>query len=292
MWGTWWIPLRQLDQVGVSSNWANAAPMFLPLVILLPFLFTRWRRIVKSSRYVFAAGFLIAAVVALYAEGLLRGHVARVVLLFYLTPVWSAIGGWIFLGVPITRRRMLTIVLGLVGMAVIFGADAGPPLPRNIAEWMALISGILWAGGLVILHRIESVPVFDKTFVQFLFLGVIYMCLSWIPGGGSWSVPMSDSAGPAIFWISILALFWVLPVMLLTMYAAGKIDPAKVSILLTLEVAVGVTTAALLTDEPFGLGEGIGAVLIIAAGLMEFSFVPKNMLTGQKSKVSLRRQNL
>jgi drug/metabolite transporter (DMT)-like permease len=209
----------------------------------------------------------------------LRGHIARVVLLFYLTPVWSAIGGRIFLGIPITRRRMLTIALGLAGMAVIFSADAGLPLPRNIAEWMALISGILWAGGLVILHRIESVPVFDKTFVQFLFLGSIYLCLSFIPGAGSWSVPTPDNAGPALLWISILAVFWVLPVLLLTMYAAGKIDPAKVSILLTLEVAVGVTTTALLTNEPFGLGEGVGAVLIIAAGLMEFSFVPKSMRT-------------
>jgi drug/metabolite transporter (DMT)-like permease len=275
MWGTWWIPLRQLDQAGVGSTWANAAPMFLPLVILLPFVVARWRRIATGGWQVYAAGFLIAAVVALYAEGLLRGQVARVVLLFYLTPVWSAIGGRIFLGIPITHRRMLTIVLGLTGMAIVFGVDAGLPMPTNIAEWMALISGILWAGGLVILHRIESVPLLDKTFVQFLFLGIIYLGLSSIPGGGSWSFPVFDNIGPAIFWIAALALCWVLPVMFLSLYAAGKIDPAKVSILLTLEVVIGITTAALLTDEPFGLREGVGAVLIVAAGLMEFTFVPK-----------------
>ncbi len=277
MWGTWWIPLRQLDQAGVSSTWANAAPMFLPLFILLPFVVTRWRRIAASGWQVYAAGFLIAAVVALYAEGLLRGQVARVVLLFYLTPVWSAIGGRIFLGVPITHRRMLTIVLGLTGMAVVFGADAGLPLPTNIAEWMALTSGILWAGGLVILNRIEAVPLFDKIFVQFLFLGIIYLGLSSIPGGGSWTLPVLHNIGPAMFWIAALALLWVLPLMFLSMYAGGKIDPAKVSILLTLEVVIGITTAALLTDEPFGPREGVGAVLIVTAGLVEFSFIPKYM---------------
>ena len=274
LWGTWWIPLRQLDQAGVSSTWANAAPMFLPLVILLPFAFSRWRRIAKAGWHVYAAGFLIAAVVALYAEGLLRGQVARIVLLFYLTPVWSAIVGRIFLGVPITRRRMLTIVLGLAGMAVVFGVDAGLPLPRSIAEWMALISGILWAGGLVFLYRAETVPLFDKTFVLFLFLGVIYLGLSSIPGGGSWTVPVFDNIGLAVFWIAALALMWVLPLLVLSVYAAGSIDPARVSILLTLEVVIGISTAALFTDEPFGFREGIGAVLIVAAGLMEFSFLP------------------
>ncbi len=275
LWGTWWIPLRQLEEAGVGSVWAMAAPMFLPLVLMLPYALPRWRRLVTGGWPVVAAGILIAAAVALYAEGLLRGHVARVLLLFYLAPVWSAIVGRIFLHVPITLRRTLTIVLGLSGMVVIFGAESGIPVPHSAAEWMGLVSGMVWAGGLVFLYRCEAVPVLDKTFVQFLFLGAIYLGLSLIPGGGGWALPAPDVLTPAGPWVLTVALLWVFPLVWLTMFAAGSIDPAKVSILLTLEVVIGLTTAALLTDEPFGIREGIGAVLIVTAGLVEFMFVPK-----------------
>lgn len=275
LWGTWWIPLRQLEAAGLSNVWAMAAPMFLPLFILLPFAVTRWRQILSSGWPVFAAGVLISAAVALYAEGLVRGYVARVLLLFYLAPVWSAIVGRMFLNVPITPRRMLTIVLGLSGMIVIFGSDSGIPIPHNAAEWMGLISGMVWAGGLVFLYRVEAVPVLDKSFVQFLFLGIIYLGLSLIPGGGNWALPDPNELEMAAFWVVIVALFWVFPLVWLTMFAAGSIDPAKVSILLTLEVVIGLATATLLTDEPFGIREGIGAVLIVTAGLVEFLFVPK-----------------
>ena len=68
---------------------------------------------------------------------------------------------------------------------------------------------------------------------------------------------------------------WTLPGILLTMYGAGRIDPTKVAVLLSVEVVVGLGTAAALTDEPFGLRELIGATLILTAGVAEFLLVPK-----------------
>lgn len=274
LWGTWWIPLRELEAAGVNSVWTMAAPMALPLLVLAPFALARWRRILSAGWPAYVAGFLVAAAIALYAEGLLRGYVARVVLLFYLAPVWSAIVGRVFLGVPITLGRMLTIALGLTGMVVIFGIEAGIPIPGSTAEWMALLSGITWAGALVFLNRAHSVPALDKSFIHFLFLGAVYAAIASIPGGGEWAVPSSTQTGPAAFWILVVALVWLLPLILLTMYASSSLDPAKVSILLTLEVVVGLTTAALLTDEPFGAREMVGAVLIVAAGLVEIRHVP------------------
>ena len=60
---------------------------------------------------------LLALSIALYSEGLLRGTVARVLLSFYLTPVWSTLFERLLLGEPITGRRIVTILLGLVGIA-------------------------------------------------------------------------------------------------------------------------------------------------------------------------------
>jgi hypothetical protein len=68
---------------------------------------------------------LMAACIALYAEALLRGSVARVILLFYLTPVWSTLLAWVFLGARITGVRIVTVALGLAGEGSCLAVTAG-----------------------------------------------------------------------------------------------------------------------------------------------------------------------
>ena len=60
-------------------------------------------------------------------------------------------------------------------------------------------------------------------------------------------------------------LLWMLPVVWLTIFGASHLGPGRVAIFLMLEIVVGLTTASLLTDEPFGMRELIGAVLITSA---------------------------
>ncbi len=59
-------------------------------------------------------------------------------------------------------------------------------------------------------------------------------------------------------------------------------DPGRLGILLQLEAIVGILSAAVLTDEPFGLVEILGAVLVIGAGVTE-------VLGGQRSRAANER---
>lgn len=268
LWGTWWIPLRQVDALGVNGLWATLAAFSLPLTVLLPMAAFRRRALLAGGWVLLGAGLLVAASASLYAEGLIRGYIARVVLLFYLTPVWSVLLGRYCLSEPITARRTVTIVLGLSGMFVIFGIGEGIPYPRTAAEWMGLISGLCWAMGLVFLRRSQGVRIIDKTIATFLFLGVTLFLLSLIPGGRPWSGAL-DLSVPLAVWLIGLALVWTFPMIWLSNYGGSGIDPGRVSILLMFEVVVGLTTATLMTDEPFGSREFMGAVLIISAGITE-----------------------
>ncbi|MGI9302784.1 MAG: DMT family transporter [Gammaproteobacteria bacterium] len=271
VWGTWWIPLRQLDALGVSGLWATSAAFFLPLVVLLPLGLIRWRSLLQGGRVLLWAGLLIALSTSLYAEGMVRGYVARVLLLFHLAPVWSVLLGRWLLSEPITARRIATVCLGLCGMFVIFGINNEIPYPHTVADWMGLLSGASWAVGIVLLRRIEATPVIDKTIAIFLFMGLAFVLLTMIPGGRQWSGMPGGLLLPAMMWLLGLAAIWIFPIAWLTSYGASGIDPGRVSILLMLEVVIGLTTAALLTDEPFGLREIAGAALIVAAGLTELS---------------------
>jgi drug/metabolite transporter (DMT)-like permease len=76
--------------------------------------------------------------------------------------------------------------------------------------------------------------------------------------------------GPAVLaWAALAALAWLLPTTWLLLWGARFLEPGRVSLLLLFEVAVAALSAALLADEPFGLREGVGCILILAAGAME-----------------------
>jgi len=237
LWGTLWIPLRKMDEIGLSGASATAAGFLLPLALLLPLAVRRRHRILAGGRELAVAGLFLALSIALYAEGLVRGTVAQVILLFYLTPAWSTLLARLLLGQPITGRRILTIVLGLAGLVVILGVGAEIPLPRTSGQWMGLIAGMTWGVAMVYVNRTASRPLFDRVFVQFAFLGPVFV--------------------------------WMLPVMWLTIFAASRLEPGRIAILLMLEIVVGLTTATWLTDEPFGPRQLVGAVLIMGAGAVD-----------------------
>jgi drug/metabolite transporter (DMT)-like permease len=269
LWGTLWIPLRRIADAGLGSAWATTLGFLLPLALLLPYGMRRWPSIRAGGSALSIGGFLLALSIGLYAEALVRGQVARVILLFYLTPVWSTLLARLLLGVVITRRRFATILLGLSGLFVILDVGPGFPIPRAAAEWMGLFAGVAWPLSLVYVNRSASRRPLDRVFVQFIFLGPVFFLITLIPGGegeiGFRGPVLADSAP----WLVALALIWLLPVIALTIFGASRLDPGRIAILLMLEIVVGLTSANLLTDEPFGPRELIGAVLIMGAGGLE-----------------------
>jgi drug/metabolite transporter (DMT)-like permease len=288
LWGTLWIPLRRMDETGLSGPVVTAVGFLVPLLVLLPAAALRWRSMLTGAGTLWLAGLFLASAIALYAEGVVRGEVARVILLFYLTPVWSTLLGRLLLGQTITARRWMTILLGLAGMVVIFGVGARAPLRVGAAEWMGLAAGIVWALAMVYIHRTASRPTFDRVLVQFVFLGPVFLLLSLIPGRVvgpvAENLDLSDSAP----WLAAFALIWMLPVSWLTVFGASRLDPGRVAICLMLEVVVGLTTASLLTDEPFGLRELLGAILIMGASGVEMTGGPRGTAPAPGSPESAR----
>lgn len=62
---------------------------------------------------------------------------------------------------------------------------------------------------------------------------------------------------------------YVIPVMFLKLWSAQRLAPATLTFLLTAELLSGVVSSAIWLDEPFGVSQGLGAVLILAAAVAE-----------------------
>lgn len=266
-WGVFWLPMRLLDEIGLGGAWATLAVFATALVLLFPMIIVRRRRLVAGGTSLLVTGMITGAAFALYATALVLTEVVYTILLFYLTPVWSTLLGRIMLGEKITRRRLLALILGIAGLFVILGFDRGLPLPRNIGDWMALLSGIAWAYGSLRLYRSETASAWEST--SAFFAGGLLITLVGVLIPIDVTTPSSESLLAATPWLFLLVAAYLVPSMLVLLWAASRLSPGRVGLLLMGEVVVGVISAALLTDEPFGGRELIGTILIVSAGVIE-----------------------
>ena len=91
-WGTYWIPLRSIDSDNSGSVWPLFLGFFLLALILIKPLIKSITNVFINKNYFFLAGCFFAALgISLYSESLLRGEIAKVVILFYLCPIWGTI---------------------------------------------------------------------------------------------------------------------------------------------------------------------------------------------------------
>jgi len=272
MWGTWWIPLHKLDELGAGTTWLLLAGVVLPAVLFLPRVRHSARAIARGGWPVALCALFIGVAATLYAEGAIRGNVARVILLFYLTPVWSTLLARLMLGEPITRARLISIVLGLTGMWIILGGDASSliPRPRDLAEWMGLAAGVSWAFAMVYIQRTSDTHMSDLALPVFACFAITFLLVTLVPGGRSWAIPTIESWPVALLWVVLIALLWHIPAMMLTLFGATEVEPGRVAILLMMEVVIGVGSAAILSGQPFGAREIIGTVCVMCASVSDF----------------------
>ena len=156
MFGIFWIPLRALESAGYHGPWAPVMFMVISLIVVSPLLVLRWRAVFAMNIRLQFTGLVIGMAFALYATAFIYTDVIRTALLFYLTSIWGFLLARYVLGDLITPIRWLSIGFGIAGMLIIFGADLGDFLPSNSGDWMALIAGIAWAFGSILMLTDEN----------------------------------------------------------------------------------------------------------------------------------------
>ncbi len=270
VWGLYWIPVRAIEQAGVQAAWTGPVIFTASLVVLLPFLLSRLGVLIRNWHGIMLPGLLAGFAFALYIGSLNQTDVVRAILLFYMSPLWSTLLGMVVLRERLTSNRVLALILAFSGLYVVLVVESGLPIPRNSGDWYALLSGLCWSVATVRLFQDGARNVPEKVGVFILFALVMSIALVLWEQGDLRQMPTLPMMMPAFYWILAIALLQ-LPVTFLTIWPATILSPARVAMLLMVEVLVGVASAALLIDEPFGLREITGAVLIVTAGIVEVS---------------------
>ena len=266
-WGTYWIPLRLIDKSNNGSVWPIFIGFLLLSLILIKPLLRSFKTVFIQKNYYFFVGCFFAALgISLYSESLLRGEIAKVVVLFYLCPIWGTIFAKIILNQALTLKRICSILIGIIGLEIIIGVEEGIFLPSTVVEWIAVFAGLTWAMSTTIFHLADTTKDIDKTSLTSFLIPFLFLLLCLIPGGRN--IELADnlfSIHPIYIWIILFTVVWLLPSILLIYSSVEILDPGRINILLAFEVVVGFISAGILTNEVITHREYIGAILVISA---------------------------
>lgn len=266
--GLYWLPLRQIEQAGIAGLWVPLSISILAGVPLALPLVRRLQRSPSEWRDLTVIGLLMGGAYVFYAAGFMLTDVVRVVLLFYLAPVWGTLLELFVLRRGLTLQRCASLGLGLGGLVVILGAGNGFALSINAGDALALASGVFWSIGLLVVFKRTDLSTNDQIAAQAA--GAV-MIAGAVAAIGLIGRPMPS---PGIFvaalpWLSFVAIALTIPMWCLSLWASRHLAPARTTLLFMIEVCIGVGSAALFSGDPFGMREATGTALVISAALVE-----------------------
>ncbi|MBK8568567.1 MAG: DMT family transporter [Nitrosomonadales bacterium] len=267
-----WYPYRALHNMGIGGELSTLLSYSMAMILGLLFLGPIWRELR-------VAGWLSVALMASagwtnlgYVLATLDGEVMRVLLLFYLAPLWTVIFSRWLLSEKLNRYGYAIIALSLGGAFVmLWDMRHGLPLPQNQAEWIGLSAGISFALMNVIVRRTQHLSVNFKVagvwFGTVLFTAVLLLHQGNIIG-------QLQGITPDAWWLLWLIGLVLCAISFAVQYGLTYLPANQAITLLLSELVFAAVSSYLLANEEMGLREVIGAALIVSASLLSGKCTP------------------
>jgi drug/metabolite transporter (DMT)-like permease len=264
-WGLVWYPYRLLELSGVSGALSCFVTYLIPLLVGAVF-FRRQRRSARDFRWMLLGIGITAGWTNLaYVLAILHGEVMRVLLLFYLSPLWTVIFARLLLAERPNRYGYLVISMAFAGaVTMLWQPRLGVPLPRNSAEWLALSAGLTFAATNVLSRRGKEIPLDLKSLGVWAGVSLLsLLAMAFYPA----EFAVISRLSPAD-WTVLLALGAIMfLVTVITQYGLTH-TPANQSIVIFLfELVVAAVSSYFLANEALGVRDWLGGALIVAATL-------------------------
>lgn len=259
-----WYPLRLLDTGGLGGLWQTLTIYGGTLVAALPLMRGRWA---EPARHPFAL--LVLALASGWCNtafilAILDGTVVRVLLLFYLSPVWATLLAVVVLGERPRPLAILALLLALFGAVImLWSPELAQPWPLARGDWLALSSGMAFALANVATRYLDGVSVQVKTVSSWVGVigvaGVLIALTATAPGHAAWPV-----------WLGALLLgaVGIVVMSLAVLYGVTHMPVHRSSVILLFEIVIGSASSLWLTHEVVQARDWIGGGLIVLAAVL------------------------
>lgn len=262
MWGLIWYPMRLLEQAGMPVVWSTLAVYLAAAIVAtiqLIWVFKRLKSAWPPTLWCLALAAGLTNIAFLVA--LIEGEVLRVMLLFYLSPLWSVLLSRWWLGERISRLSMVMIAVAMSGtFMMLWHPEVGLPWPHGPADWLALFASVMFSVNNVLSRKLAQVAMEVKTTVVYwgvVMVAVIVLLLQQSP------VPEVSLS----LWLAVMVFgglcFTAMTISVL--YGLARMPVFRSAILMLFELLVAAASAWALTNERMTVAEWIGGALIFAA---------------------------
>ncbi|MFO7543803.1 MAG: DMT family transporter [Thiobacillus sp.] len=264
LWGLVWYPYRLLNEAGVGGIASSFLTYAVPLV-LLGWLHGREVRAARGrwlwlSALGLAAGWTNLA----YVLAVLEGEVVRVLLLFYLSPLWTVLFSRFLLHEKLNRAGWAVMALAAGGALAMLWQPGDWPLPANRAEWLGLSAGVMFAASNVISRHLEGVDAGAKSVS--VWLGVAVLTLVGLVLKPAELDFMATAEGSV--WLLLIGVGLAIGSMTYAVqYGLARVPANQAIVIFLFELVVAAVAAYYLSNERMGLQEWVGAIMIITASL-------------------------
>jgi drug/metabolite transporter (DMT)-like permease len=266
-WGVSWWPFRQLLAQGLHPLWATA---LIYTVVASAFVIWRpgaLRDVLRTPTLwvlMAASGFTNAA----FNWGVTAGDVVRVVLLFYLMPVWALLLARWLLHEPLQRGVVQRAALALGGaLVVLWPVGGGWPWPRNAADWLGLAGGMSFALNGVMLRREARRSADSRALAMFCGGAVVAGSAALVGAAVGVVVPPWATAA---MWapLTLLLALWFAASNLALQFGAARLRAGTTAVVMVSEVLFASVSAVALGAATLRVHTLIGGALIAAAALL------------------------
>ncbi len=260
-WGLLWFPMRWLEERGVPGLWATGLLFGSALLTGAPLL---WR---YRGQMALRPGLLLWLALSsgwcniAFILAVLDGQVVRVMLLFYLSPVWAVLLARLLLGERMPPLALLTLALAMGGaLIILWDPSLGMPWPQGRADWLAISSGMAFALSNVCIRKGQELPIALKTVMGWLGVVVVSGLLLLTGAGGhvEWGVA-------AVTVAVVLGVVGIVLMSVCLVYGVTHMPVHRSAVILLFEVVVGAVSAHWLAGETLGVQEWLGGILILGA---------------------------
>lgn len=266
LWGLVWIPLKALEARGMQGLLLIALCYSAMAIVISP-LAWRHRDYVFTHPLPLLGIFLVGGVANIcFSLAMIYGEVVRVMVLFYLLPVWGALGGKFILGERTNIWRWLGVALAIMGAFILLGGFDILAMPPSWLDLLALLAGIFFAITIMLFRAVKTLPVSVK--LNSLFLGgALISAVALLVGAGGEKGEFPSLT--IILWTLLYALTWLLLANIGSQWAMTQLPAGRTSILMVMELVAAVLSAIWIGGEILTPQVVIGGLLIVSATAVE-----------------------
>jgi len=265
LWGLSWLPLKGINAQGIDGIAMIFGSYGLLALALTPLLILQYRTFMQHKKAMALIALFGGGANLAFSYALIEGDVIRVMVLFYLLPLWGVLGGKIFLKEQIDPWRWMGAGLAIIGAVFVLGGFGALSAPLNWIDLVALLSGLFFAMNNLVFRAVQAVPVGSKIAVMFYGCFVIAALLLL---GGFETFPMeADTSAWAM--VAAYAFLWLLVANIGSQWGVTHMEAGRSSIIIIMELITAVISAAIIAGETMKTIEMFGGVLILTAALIE-----------------------